>query len=271
MLGLPTEEDLKKLSRRGMVCYALRCARRVMGYLPRPYQPRLFGQILIRIRAFCLDTSATDAAKVVKAEAVIADINVRFGIRIAADNDIVEYVINAFNAVAIAANAGTVEETAQAAVEASVFAYTAAVTKADDFANAATTDFKQLLELTGHQAGELGDPFDPGNKGPLGKVRPLLRSSVPHGYKVMSDIGEVDELAIPTPSDEDIQIARMDAEPDEPPLLKVYFDESSGITEDEELLVLTYLNLLYQQQGQPGLVIVEDNRHVYEGVPHVTG
>jgi len=107
-------------------------------------------------------------------------------------------------------------------------------------------DYKKLLELTGHQAGKfrgLGDPIDPSEDGPLGPLWP-----------------EQEQQLV------DIEA---EAEIEETPLIKVFFDESSGITEDEELLVLTYFNLLYQQQGQPGLIIVDDKRHIYEGVPYV--
>ena len=42
------------------------------------------------------------------------------------------------------------------------------------------------------------------------------------------------------------------------PLIEVYFDMSSGITEEDQLLFLMYLDALYREAGGDGLKILSD-------------
>jgi len=55
----------------------------------------------------------------------------------------------------------------------------------------------------------------------------------------------------------------MEDQDQDKPLIKVYFDESSGLTEEDELLVLKYLNLPYIRAGGEGLKIISDKRYIY--------
>jgi len=247
---LPTKYDLHDLSRRGMVCYAVRCAMRVV-HLTK-HNPKLHDRSMACIEAttrFCLAASDDVAAAAVNA---IAAAN-------AAKAYAYDAALAAANADAAAADAAYAAADARAANAAALAdasaadyvaananaAYDAYAADADDYADAtakakaaASADYQQLLKLTGHQVGKLGDPIEPGKNGPLGPLWPKR-----------------DDASIPPP--------HIGVERDETPLLKVYFDESSGITEEDELLVLEYINLLYQQQGQVGLKIVEDKRHVF--------
>jgi len=278
---LPTEDDLIKLSRRGMVCYAVRCAMRVV-HLTKCYAD-LYKKTMACIEVatrFCLATTATQAANIADKAAKVGNTAkgaaATYAADAAADTAYSAYTLAAASAAAYAASYAA--ETTYAAAYATAYGFVRSA-DADDacdtYAHAANTragkaasaeaaavvaicdrkvvvnagyatiaDYQKLRKLTGRQARELGDPIDPGEDGPLGPLWPESAEE-PTTWK--------------------------ETEPDETPILKVYFDESSGITEDEELLVLTYFNLLYQQQGQPGLIIVDDKRHVYEGVPYVTG
>jgi len=100
---------------------------------------------------------------------------------------------------------------------------------------------------------------------PLDTMKKTERNKV--FTKICEDIYSVmkqESGIIPHPHFSDSDFSHSDTGRDHiTPLLKVYFDESSGITEEEELLVLEYINLLYQQQGRAGLKIVEDQRHVF--------
>jgi len=89
------------------------------------------------------------------------------------------------------------------------------------------------LELRGE--GELGDPIDPSENGPSGQLSP----------------------------DEKQELLKVIAECDPKPVLTVYFNESSGLTSEQEVLFLQYLNALYQAHGGIGLKIVSNTQFQY--------
>ena len=192
---LPTEVDLKKLSRRGIVCYALRCAMRV-EHLTK-FDSVLHEKVMACIKTtthFCLATNKNT-------------------INVTADYaDYADYVARVADAAAVDAN--TNPAAARAATYATyaaanyvkaaqpfsyysapIFTHCSTRAAADNAAKAAAdaiahaaraiadvpppfrADYEKLLILTGHQAGQLGDPIDPGENGPLGPLWPKRSSS----------------------------------------------------------------------------------------------
>ena len=208
---LPTRDDLKKLSKRGMVCYALRCAMRV-AHLTKPY-PDVHEKTQACIDAvtcFCLATTdddvhaAVNAAKAARAavsDAVADATAVPNAVRFAATSAIHA----AIHAVTRAVDVARVASAANAAVAA---AHAAAATYAA--VNAANADYKKLLELTGHQAdklGELGDPIDPGENGQLGSLWPNKKPDKPPQVReFLSNVGhcvkQIDQHHLSEPTKE---------------------------------------------------------------------
>jgi len=257
---LPSKDDLLKLSLRGMVCYALRSAVRVAGWT-KPY-PQLHKASMTCIEVttrFCLpdlifdygfDTiTATDACDPVYF--AIDALKVAYDTA-DADADATATAVNAAIATLDATHAATRAYTAADDATARGYAADVAARAADYAARAAAdaasaakaaaakaaarADFEKLLELTGHQAGQRGDPIDPGEDGPLGPLWPK----------------------------ENQELLKAIEESDPEPVLTVYFDESSGLTPENELLFLKYLNALYQEQGGIGLKIISDKQFQYK-------
>ena len=88
-------------------------------------------------------------------------------------------------------------------------------------------------ELQGE--GELGGLTDPSENGPSEQLSP----------------------------DEKQELLRVIKESDPKPVLTVYFDKSSGLTSEQEVLFLQYLNALYQAHGGIGLKIVSNTQFQY--------
>ncbi|MCL2118826.1 MAG: hypothetical protein FWH27_10420 [Planctomycetaceae bacterium] len=241
---LPTRDGLKKLSRRGMVCYALRCAMR-MAHLTESY-PNLHENVMACLEAttrFCLATdentvkAAADAADAAKAAYNDVEVSIAKAAYAATDAAKAAADADAASYAAVYAAASYAAYAANYVTEAN-----AANTAAYDAKAAAITDYEQLLKLTGHQTGQLGDPIDLSENGPLGSLWVETDSQT---------------------ASEGLSSPHFEVE-DKTPLINVYFDETSGLglTEEDELLVLEYVNLLYQQEGRPGLKIVDDQRHI---------
>jgi hypothetical protein len=197
---LPTEEDLLKLSKRGRVCYAVRCAMRVM-HLTEP-RPDIRYESFVCIEAatrWCLapdKNAADDAAEEAyeTAQHVAHEVDdPSYGRGYPARDrgiDITAADVAASAAAEAASAAADAAYFANDANTAVVCAFTADGTNAayvhtiTGYVNAAYTaagatarvaaraDYDKLLELTGHQVGQLGDPIDPGEDGLLGKLWP---------------------------------------------------------------------------------------------------
>jgi len=260
---LPSKDDLDKLSHRGMVCYALRSALRVV-HLTEPF-PDLHEKSLACIEAatrFCTAPSdadiraaaeAAEAAEAARVTANAADAArapytaycaatfAAEAANAAASVEVVDAATDAFRpAYTVAYTAAGATKATNAAANAAAIATHAAGFIADDAATYANADFEQLLKLTGHQAGEIGDPIEPGEDGPLGPLWPR--------------------------PEENQELLKAIEESDPEPVLTVYFDESSGLTPENELLFLKYLNALYQEQGGVGLKIISDKQFQYKEV-----
>ena len=150
---LPTRSELQKLSYRGIVCYAVRCAMRV-AHLTKSYSEKLYEESVACIQVatkFCL-VPVDDIASIAKTA------NAAREAREAA---------YAYAAAINATSASTIIAASASAVNA-----VKAVNPAHAARIASRADFRQLLKLTGHQAGQLGDPIDPDETGPLGPLWP---------------------------------------------------------------------------------------------------
>jgi hypothetical protein len=173
----PTKGDLEKLSRRGMVCFAIRCAMREMYVMQCP--PSFHTKTLVCIEAasrvcFAPDAKSADKAAFAAGTTISSYCNVfdtaAFAVRTAAfATDTSDDTTKVFGAAACAAFAACAIYADDADGTLSTFAdaNTKAATRA-----AVRTDYEKLLKLTGHQAGELGDPINPSEDGPLGKLWP---------------------------------------------------------------------------------------------------
>lgn len=170
---LPTVSDLRRISLRACVAYAVRASLRV--------RPLFRSDNLVH-------EEAVDAANQISMEFVGAaggtHVDARVIAKVAGDiavNDV--YTINANAVVRAAANAaaatcaavdadlrfGTSGVDANDTVEATYSAVDDATraARAGEIANECRSDYEKLLELTGDAAGELGDPINLDRLGPL--------------------------------------------------------------------------------------------------------
>ncbi len=169
---LPTEEDLEQLSLRGIIAFAARCAKRV--------QPRF--RLAKSITGFAEHQRAVSTAvSMAEKFCQLPDINATVA---AAGADTAAYdaadaqIHIASSAAACAAAAceaaNTAEDAAPAfdAACAANYAMSASGDHADEFAEAACSDYERLLEADQGIWPDLGDPIDPSEDGPLGPLWP---------------------------------------------------------------------------------------------------
>ena len=91
-------------------------------------------------------------------------------------------------------------------------------------------------------------------------LRPTLKAkSIP---PEKPDIVEKSDIA--EKPDENQELLKAIEESDSEPLFTIYFDETSGLTPENELLFLKYVNALYQEQGGTGLKIITDKQFQYK-------
>jgi len=91
-------------------------------------------------------------------------------------------------------------------------------------------------------------------------LRPTLKAkSIP---PEKPDIVEKSDIA--EKPDENQELLKAIEESNPKPMLGVYFDESAGLTDDDKLLVLDYLNALYKLHGGIALKIIKEKEYVLD-------
>jgi len=158
-----------------MVCYALRCALRVVHLTkPDPGLHKKANACLEPATRFCTASSVDDIHDAARTAHFAAGHAAHIGAASPAG-----YASNAASGSAAAAGYAAFADHTRDADDAVTVARAAALA-ADCAAEAATdrvaaiaavrADFEKLLELTGRQAGKIGVPMDPGEDGPLGPL-----------------------------------------------------------------------------------------------------
>ncbi len=297
-IGLPCEEDLRALSLRAIVAYAVRCAERVQPLFKSDSEKHIaavaeaiaVAQGFVRSKKIAAANAAAAAARTAShaaydpayyaANAYAAN---AYAAAITASHaaEATHYAANAYNAAIASAEAAAraaydpdydaaddariaddaaeatqnAEAAARAAYDAARAAANLTIASAEAAARAAANamaaaraDCIRLREISGQQHGELGDPIDLSENGPLG---PLWPEGPPEWFEAKED-------ERPGPTVQPDFTGRS---------LSVYLDPGDA---PAELLTDFFVALasVYRSMGGSGLKIVKDERRsfVVEGV-----
>jgi hypothetical protein len=167
---LPTEDNLKKLSRRGQVAYAVRAAERVRPLFRSDDKLAQDSVDQAILRAAMFFTEGYDSSKdYATNDEVVEEAEKAASVAGSGTGRVADRGAVAARAAAAALRATSDTEDTYDAHSAAVLAYNGAIS-ADSVRNGIAEcrgDFNSLLELTGKSAGGLGDPINLESLGPL--------------------------------------------------------------------------------------------------------